>query len=167
MKQDGIGIGVIGSGRIGTLRARLAAKHPAVRYLAISDQDPARAKALAEAAGAQRYSGSNEEIINDPKVTAVFVSTPEQEHTKPIIAALKRGLPVLCEKPISLSLREADMILDTLRETKGKLHIGYSRRYKECFLRAKEQMRHGRLGHIVGGTARVYNSRAQDRKSVV
>ena len=161
MKQDNIGIGVIGSGRIGTLRARLAGKHPAVRYLAISDKDPARAKALAETAGAHRHSASNEDIISDPKVTAVIVSTPEQEHTKPIIAALKLGKPVLCEKPIGFSLAEADKILDTLRETKGDLRIGYSRRYKECFLRAKEQMRHGRLGRIVGGTARVYNSRAQ------
>ena len=39
--------------------------------------------------------------------------------------------------------------------------IGYSRRFKECFLRAKEQMVHGRLGKISGGLARVYNSRAQ------
>src|SRR5262249_45743940 len=39
--------------------------------------------------------------------------------------------------------------------------VGYSRRYKECFLRAKEQMRHGRLGRVVGGLARAYNSRAQ------
>ena len=161
MKQDNIGIGVIGSGRIGTLRARLAGKHPAVRYLAIADKDPARAKALAEKAGAHRHSASNEDIIGDPKVTAVIVSTPEQEHTKPIIAALKLGKPVLCEKPIGFSLAEADKILETLRETKGDLRIGYSRRYKECFLRAKEQMRHGRLGRIVGGTARVYNSRAQ------
>ena len=49
MKQTNIGIAVVGAGRIGTLRARLAAKHPAVRYLAISDRDPARARALADA----------------------------------------------------------------------------------------------------------------------
>jgi predicted dehydrogenase len=161
MKRDSIGIGVIGSGRIGTLRARLAAKHPAVRYLAISDKDPARAKTLAEKASADRHSGSNDEIINDPKVTAVIVSTPEQEHTKPILQALKLGKPVLVEKPIGFSLSEADTILETLRQTKGSLRVGYSRRYKECFLRAKEQMRLGRLGRIVGATARVYNSRAQ------
>ena len=38
MKQTNIGIAVVGSGRIGTLRARLAAKHPAVRFLAVSDR---------------------------------------------------------------------------------------------------------------------------------
>jgi predicted dehydrogenase len=161
MKQSNIGIAVIGAGRIGTLRARLAAKHPAVGYLAISDKDPARAKALAELAGADRHSGNNEDVIADPKVNAVIVSTPEQLHTAPILAALKLGKPVLVEKPIGFSLAEADQILETLRQTKGSLRVGYSRRYKECFLRAKEQMRHGRLGRVLGGTARVYNSRTQ------
>ena len=161
MKQDNIGIAVVGAGRIGTLRARLAAKHPAVRFLAVSDRDPACARALAEAAGADVHSASNEEVIAHPRVTAVIVSTPEQHHTQPVLHALRLGKPVLVEKPIGFSLTEADKILDTLHATKGELRVGYSRRYKECFLRAKEQMRHGRLGRVVGGMARVYNSRAQ------
>jgi predicted dehydrogenase len=161
MKQSNLGIAVIGSGRIGTLRARLAAKHPAVRFLAVSDLVPARAKALAEQAGANFHTGSNIEAIEHPDVTAVIVSTSEQQHTEPILHALKFGKPVLVEKPIGFSLSDADRILATLRETKGSLRVGYSRRYKECFLRAKEQMRHERLGKVVGGTARVYNSRAQ------
>jgi len=152
---------VVGAGLIGTLRARLAAKHPAVRFLAVSDRDPARARALAEAAGADVHSGSNEEVIAHPQVSAVIVSTPEQQHTQPILQALELGKPVLVEKPIGFSLREADQILDTLHATKGELRVGYSRRYKECFLRAKEQMLQGRLGKVVGGMARVYNSRAQ------
>ena len=161
MKQDHVGIAVVGAGRIGTLRARLAAKHPAVRFLAVSDRDPACARALAEAAGADVHSGSNEEVIVHPQVSAVIVSTPEQQHTQPILQALKLGKPVLVEKPIGFSLREADQSLDTLHATKGELRVGYSRRYKECFLRAKEQMLQGRLGKVVGGMARVYNSRAQ------
>jgi predicted dehydrogenase len=161
MKQGNIGIAVVGAGRIGTLRARLAAKHPAVGYVAISDKDPARAKALAELTKADRHSGNNEDVIADSKVAAVIVSTPEQFHTAPILAALKLGKPVLVEKPIGFSLAEADNILEMLRRTNGSLRVGYSRRYKECFLRAKEQMRNGRLGRVLGGTARVYNSRTQ------
>jgi predicted dehydrogenase len=161
MKQSNIGVAVVGAGRIGTLRARLAAKHPSVRFLAISDRDPARARALADASGADLSSGDNDEVINHPEVTAVIVSTPEQQHTQPVLKALELGKPVLVEKPIGFSLRDADRILTTLHATKGELRVGYSRRYKECFLRAKEQMLHGRLGKVVGGTARVYNSRAQ------
>src|ERR1700730_13045417 len=160
MKHCDLGIAVVGAGRIGTLRARIAAKHPAVQFLAISDRDPTRARSLAEQAGAV-LPDDKEKVIRHAKVTAVIDSTPEQLHTEPVLRALELGKPVLVEKPIGFSLTEADAILTTLRATKGKLCVGYSRRYKESFLRAKEHMRHGRLGRIVGATARVYNSRAQ------
>lgn len=156
-----LGIAVVGAGRIGTLRARLAAKHPAVKFLAIADLDPARAKALADQTGANFHSGSNDEVISRPEVNAVFVSTPEDMHVAPVRKALELGKPVLCEKPLALTLADADEIIAVWRKTAGNLRIGYSRRFKECFLRAKEQMIQGRLGRVVGGTARVYNSRAQ------
>lgn len=161
MARKELGIAIVGAGRIGTLRARLSSKHPAVGFMAVSDRDPARAKALAEQTGAVFHSGDNFEVIERPEVNAVFVSTPEGEHAAPVRRALELGKPVLVEKPIALSLADADAILETLRKTNGKLRVGYSRRFKECFLRAKEQMVHGRLGKVVGATARVYNSRAQ------
>jgi predicted dehydrogenase len=74
---------------------------------------------------------------------------------------LELGKPVLVEKPLAMHLEDADKILKVLKATNGHLNIGYSRRFKECYLRAKEQMLHQRLGKIVGGHARVYNSRAQ------
>ncbi|HET6493405.1 MAG TPA: Gfo/Idh/MocA family oxidoreductase, partial [Burkholderiales bacterium] len=161
MAQKELGVAVVGAGRIGTLRARLAAKHPAVSFLAVSDLDPERARALAAQTGAACHSGNNLEIIEHPEVNAVFVSTPEGQHAAPVRRALELGKPVLVEKPIALSLADADAILETLKQTNGELRVGYSRRFKECFLRAKEQMIHGRLGKVVGATARVYNSRAQ------
>ncbi len=161
MKQKELGIAVVGAGRIGTLRARLAAKHPSVGFLAISDINKGNAQALAEKTNADFCSDNNFDVIERPEVNAVFVSTPEGEHSAPVRRALELGKPVLCEKPIALSIKDADDVLETLRRTGGKLRIGYSRRYKECFLRAKEQMVHGRLGTVVGGHARVYNSRAQ------
>jgi predicted dehydrogenase len=156
-----LGIAVIGSGRIGSLRARLAAKHPSVKFLAIADQDISKAKALAELTSADFYSSDNDEVISRPEVTAVFVSTPEGHHAAPIKKALELGKPVLVEKPLAMTLEDADDILETLKKTQGDLRVGYSRRFKECYLRAKEQMNHERLGRIVGGNARVYNSRAQ------
>jgi len=161
MKRKELGVAVIGAGRIGTLRAKLAAKHPSVSFLAISDLDAGRAKALAGEAGADVHSTNNFEMIERTEVNAVFVSTPEGEHAAPIIRALELGKPVLVEKPIALDRNDAERILETLERTKGALRIGYSRRFKECFLRAKEQMIHERLGKVVGGLARVYNSRAQ------
>ena len=72
MQRKELGIAGIGSGRIGTLRARLAAKHPALGFLAISDLDPARARALAEQTGADFHTGNNFAAIERPEVSAVF-----------------------------------------------------------------------------------------------
>src|ERR1700733_6039014 len=138
-QAEELGIAVVGAGRIGTLRARLAAKHPAVRFLAVSDKDPAQAQKLAELAGADFHSADNAEVIAHPQVNAVFVSTPEGEHAAPVCKAL------------ALSLNDAEAIFKTLQATSGTLRVGYSRRFKECFLRAKEQMRLGRLGKRRGG----------------
>lgn len=156
-----LGIAVIGAGRIGTLRARLSAKHPSVGFLAISDLDPARAAALAKTTGADVHSANNFEMIEHPEVTAVFVSTPEGEHAAPIKRALELGKPVLVEKPIALSVADADQVIRTIEKSGVGVHVGYSRRYKERYLIAKEQIVQGRLGTLTGGAARVFNSRSQ------
>ena len=91
MQRKELGIAVIGSGRIGTLRATLAAQHPAVHFLAVADRDPERARKLAEKVGAQFHSGNNLEVMSRPEVNAVVVSTIEVEHTLPILQALELG----------------------------------------------------------------------------
>jgi len=156
-----IGLGIIGSGRIGTLRGRLAAGHPAVAGIAVSDLDPANAERLAALVGGRSHGSDNLAVIDDPTVTAVIVSTSEGEHLAPLLAAIARGKPVLVEKPIALTVREADQVLDALQRSGGNVRVGYSRRYKERYQIAKEQVVQGRLGALTGGAARVFNSRSQ------
>ena len=160
MQHKELGIAVVGAGRIGRLRASLAAVHPAVRFLAISDLDPGRARALAEKVGAQFHSGNNLDIISRPEVNAVIVSTSEHEHATPVLQALELGKPVLVEKPIALSLEDADRMIRASAKAGVPLRVGYSRRFLRSYLLAKEQIRHGRLGRILGVTARVYSTRA-------
>ena len=163
MQRNQIGLAIIGSGRIGTLRARLASEHPAVTFIATADRDPANAKALAEKIGAKVYSGNNLDIINHPDVTAVVVSTAEGEHTEAVLAAIAAGKPVLVEKPIALTTVEADSIIAAAERagSKANVRVGYSRRYKERYLIAKEQIIQGRVGKITGAAARVFNSSSQ------
>jgi predicted dehydrogenase len=161
MQSKELGLAIVGSGRIGTLRARLAAGHPAVRSIAVSDQDPAKARELAQTVGAQFDSGDNDAVISRPEVNAVIVSTSEGEHLAPILAAIELGKPVLVEKPIALTLKDADQVLHAIERHGANVRVGYSRRYKERYLIAKEQIVKGRIGTLVGGAARVFNSRSQ------
>ncbi len=161
IERKQLGIAVVGAGRIGSLRARLAAGHPAVNFIAISDADPARARDLAKEVGAQFHSGDNLAAISRPEVNAVVVATSEGEHLQPVMQALERGKAVLVEKPIALTLTEADRIVAEAEKRKASLRVGYSRRYKDRYLIAKEQVAQGRVGKIVGASARVFNSRSQ------
>jgi predicted dehydrogenase len=156
-----LGIAVVGAGRIGGLRARLAAGYPAVNFIAVADADPARARKVAQEIGAQFHSGDNLAAISRPEVDAVIVATSEGEHVEPVMQALDRGKAVLVEKPLALTLAEADRIVAEVEKRKANLHVGYSRRYKDRYLIAKEQVIQGRVGRIVGASARVYNSRSQ------
>jgi predicted dehydrogenase len=156
-----IGLAIVGSGRIGTLRAKLAAGHPAVRFIAVSDADSAKAAKLADTVGAKVHSADNEAMIARPEVNAVIVSTSEGQHVAPILAAIERGLPVLVEKPLALSLDDADQVLRAIEKRAANVRVAYSRRYKERYLIAKEQILQGRIGTVTGAAARLYNSRSQ------
>jgi predicted dehydrogenase len=152
-----IGLGIIGSGRIGTLRGRLAAGHPAVSSVTVSDLDPANAQKLAALVGGRSHGDDNLAVIEDPEVTAVIVSTSEGEHLAPMLAAIERGKPVLVEKPIALTVREADQVLAALKRSGGNMRVGYSRRYKERYQIAKEQVVKGRLGVLTYDDGAVVN----------
>src|SRR5262245_46723460 len=133
-----LGVAVVGAGRIGSLRARLAAQYPAVNFVAVSDADPARAKELSGKVGAQFHNDDNLAAISRPEVNAVIVATSEGEHVQAVMQALERGKAVLVEKPLALTLAEADRIVAEARKRGASLHVGYSRRYKDRYLIAKE-----------------------------
>ena len=161
MEGKSIGLAIVGSGRIGTLRARLAAAHPAVRYIAVSDQDGKKAHTLASTVGAQYHSADNDDVISRPEVTAVVISTAEGEHVAPLVKAIELGKRVLVEKPLALTLADADRVIRAIEKSGADVRVGYSRRYKDRYLIAKEQIIQGRIGKPVGGAARVFNSRSQ------
>lgn len=161
METRELGIAVVGSGRIGSLRARLAAAHPAVRFLAVSDLDGEKAARLAKTAGADFHSADNDDVIAHPQVNAVIVSTSEHEHLAPVMRALELGKPVLVEKPIALTLEDADRIIAKAEQTGTSLRVGYAQRFKRRYLSAKDQILEGRLGEITALTGRACNTRAQ------
>src|SRR5258708_22580737 len=108
LQRKQLGIAVVGAGRIGSLRAQLAAGHSAVNFIAVPDADSARAQELAHKTGAQFHSGDNLAAISRPEVSAVIVATSEGEHLRPGMQALDLAKAVLVETPLALTLAAAD-----------------------------------------------------------
>ena len=87
MKKREIGIAVIGSGRIGSLRAGMASRHPSVNFLALSDKNKTKADILAQKTGADFVTDNNLDAISDDRVDAVVVATPEHDHVEAVLQA--------------------------------------------------------------------------------
>jgi predicted dehydrogenase len=160
MRHKHFGVAIVGAGKIGSLRASTAADHPAVTYLAISDRDKSRAEKLGGRVKADFATDDNLKIIRDDRVDAVIVSTSEPEHAAPAIEALKLGKSVFVEKPIALTLDDADRMIEAAEESGASLHIGYSLRFNRPYLVGKQQILDGKLGRIVAGTARHFHTKA-------
>ena len=161
MKKKDLGIAVIGSGRIGTLRASMAARHPSVRFLAVADKDKTRADILVQKTGANFITENNYDAISHSEVDAVIVATPEHDHVEAVLQAVELGKPVFLEKPLALTLEEGDIIADAVKKAGVELVIGYSRRHDRRWMMTKEHIKAGRLGEIISIQSRVINTRAQ------
>jgi predicted dehydrogenase len=159
-RKTEIGVGLIGAGRMGSIRAHLASQNPAVNFLAIADADGSKASALADKTEASLHTDDNLAVIHHPQVDVVIVSTPEGEHTDAICEALALGKDVLVEKPLALSLVDADRILETLGQSSGELFVGYTQRLRRRFLSVREQISQGRLGEVVSARLVQHASRA-------
>jgi predicted dehydrogenase len=161
MKKKDIGIAVIGSGRIGSLRAGMASRHPSVHFLALADKDKTKADILAQKTGANLVTNNNFDAISHEDVDAVIVATPEHDHVEAVLQAVKLGKPVFLEKPLALTLEDGNLIANAVKEAGVELVIGYSRRHDRRWMMTKQHIKEGRLGEVIAIQSRVMNTRAQ------
>jgi predicted dehydrogenase len=160
-RQPAIGVAVIGAGRIGTHRARLAGEHPGVGRLGVADIDLTAAERLGALAGAEIVTDDIAGLIADEGIGAVVVATPEDAHHRAVMLAIEAGKPVLVEKPLALDGIEARAMVEAARRAGVDLRVGYSARYLQRYFVGRDQVRQGKIGQVVGGWSRVYSSRAQ------
>jgi predicted dehydrogenase len=154
------GVAVIGQGTIGRLRATLARASRAVGSVVVCDIDKERLEAGAELVGADLAVTDFEEAIATSGVAAVVVSTTESEHFAPVMAAIERGLPVLVEKPLTLSPAEANSIVVAAARTDVPVCVGFTQRFRRRYQTAKELQLEGAFGDLSSITSRIYITRA-------
>src|SRR5688572_6636955 len=151
-----IGLAIVGAGRVGLIRGELAARYPQVDWIGIAEKNPDRAKLVAEKVGANFVTHDFRELLKQPEVTAVVVSTDEHLHVDPIMAAVERKLPMLIEKPLATDLAESASVLAAIERAGADAVIGYTQRFRRRWLVAKEKVRTGALGDVTLVTSRAF-----------
>lgn len=140
--------GFIGAGFVAT-KALAPAVHAAenATLAAVASRDLNRAEALAPTSS---YGGSEsyKQIIADPEIDAIYINLANHQHHQWVIAALRAGKHVLCEKPLALNFAEAKEMADAANEN-GKLLIEAAwMRWHPRFQRAVELVKCGDIGEL-------------------
>src|SRR5262249_23053613 len=117
-----IKVGIIGTGIVAREHAAAIKMAPAdVSLCAAADLDPQRLNQVADACKVERRYQSPADLIGDRDVKLVTVATPPSSHEELVIAALKAGKYVLCEKPLAHSLAGAERIAAAAEGFPGQL----------------------------------------------
>jgi predicted dehydrogenase len=115
---------------------------------AIASRDFVKAQQAAAACGIARAYGSYEELLEDPEIDAIYNPLPNQLHVPWTIKAAEAGKHVLCEKPLSLTVAEAESLLDVRARTGVKIGEAFMIRSYPQWLRLRELLNEGRIGQL-------------------
>lgn len=145
--MDMVDVAVIGSGRMGSFHARsLARRVPGARLAAVADPAPGAAEQLAAELGAERAYTDPAAVLADPAVAAVVIAAPARFHADLVVAAAAAGKAVFCEKPMAMSLPDADRAIDAARSAGVVLQVGFNRRFAADWQAARALLDDGALG---------------------
>jgi myo-inositol 2-dehydrogenase/D-chiro-inositol 1-dehydrogenase len=124
----------------------LARRVPGVRLAAVADPAPGAAERLAGALGADSAYTDVTGLWEDPAVDAVVIAAPARSHADLVVAASAAGRHVFCEKPMAVTLAEADRAIDAVRSAGVVLQVGFNRRFAADWVAARQVIESGRLG---------------------
>ena len=150
-------VGVIGTGRIGTLHIEhIAQDIPEAELVALCSLDRPSMETLAKRFNVAQTTNDYTELLADPQIDAVLVTSATNTHVEISQAAAKAGKHIFCEKPIALDLEQIDETLAIVEKAGVKFQVGFNRRFDASFMRVREVITSGKIGepHIMRITSR-------------
>jgi UDP-N-acetyl-2-amino-2-deoxyglucuronate dehydrogenase len=161
MSESRVGVGILGAGMIARLY-RLAVEACAdlgAHLVGVGHPNPARDAAIAAEFGAPRL--DPEALLAHPEVDIVCVCTPSGRHAAEAIAAARAGKHVLVEKPMALSLADADAMIAAAEGAGVRLGVALQRRAEPHFQQLQAAVAAGELGELTLGMVSMPYYRAQ------
>ena len=148
-------IGVIGLGIMGEQYVRIYNSHPLATVTAICNRSRGRLDEVGNKYGIEARYTDYQELLSQASVDAVCVATPDFAHFQPTKAALEANKHVLCEKPFTTELHEADELLALTRaRPKQKLQVAFNHRWLSSYYHGFATINKGEIGEPLVGYAR-------------
>ena len=157
MKPD-LRIAVVGTGAIAQVaHLPVLKKLRGVTVAALCDIDRAKARALADRFEVPDVYVDLEDLFGSGELDAVIVSTPSHLHQPYVLEAIAAGVDVLCERPLALSSRGVQAILQAAESSDRKVVVGNNSRFRSDVQALDRFLRGGELGTLTGFRAGAYH----------
>jgi predicted dehydrogenase len=152
---DKVRIGVVGLGIMGEQYVRIYNAHPLATVTAICTRSQDRLDEIGDRYGIKTRVTDFHELLAKSDIDAVCVATPDFAHYEPVKAALNANKHVLCEKPFTTLLSEADELLSLSRaQEQLKLQVAFNHRWLSSYHQGFASIRAGAIGRPIAGYAR-------------
>jgi UDP-N-acetyl-2-amino-2-deoxyglucuronate dehydrogenase len=154
---DPVRVGLIGCGMIGQIHADGLAKlaeEGEVLPVAAADPEPGGREAVARNCGFLRYSDDPYEVIADPEIEAVMVTSPTASHRDLVLAVAKSGKALLCEKPLATTLPVVEELCDAVKGAGRTAQVGFHSRFHPSLIELQGLVDAGGLGETMGYSIR-------------
>lgn len=148
--------GIIGAGRLGKIHTMNLLKIPDVKVKIVADPRLEESKKWASSLGIPRIVSDWHNVIDDPEIDAVVITSPTTFHAEMIMAAADAGKHVFTEKPLSHDLASAKKVLDSLEKTNVKVQVAFNRRFDHNYKKIHDVVISGQIGklHLIRITVR-------------
>ncbi len=145
-----LNFGVIGVGEMGRFHAETLRYHvPGARLIAVADVNLEQARRVAQELELEHYYDNIESLLERTDINAVVISSPPKFHGEAIRLAAAAGKQIFCEKPLTVTLGDADSALNAVQQAGVALQVGHMRRYDPAYAEAKRRIDNGEIGRIV------------------
>ena len=138
--------GIIGCGGIATRFGKVVNKLENMEISAVAARDTEKAKAFADEYDAKSYYGSYDEMLGSGKIDAVYISTVNSAHYDCMKLAIEHKIPILCEKPMLLTLAEFDEIMSLAKQNNVPVMEAMWATFLPSVKKIKELMDGGAIG---------------------
>jgi UDP-N-acetyl-2-amino-2-deoxyglucuronate dehydrogenase len=160
-KKAKLGFGVIGCGRIAPKHTESIRAIPEAELIAVCDLVPGKAEDFARKYKAEPYL-DYQELLKREDLDIVTIATPSGNHAEIGIAAAQAGKHVMVEKPMAMTLQEADLLIKTCKECGVKLGVIHQNRFNKAIKILRTALEAGRFGKLTHGQATVRWNRNQE-----
>ncbi len=149
--MDKVRWGILGAAKIALNRVIPAMREASnATVAAIASRDIARAREAAAKSGIEKSYGSYEELLADPAIEAIYNPLPNHLHVEWCVKAMEAGKHVLCEKPISLTAHEAEVLLDVRKRTGRLIEEAFAIRNHPQWAALRQVIDSGEVGQVRG-----------------